>query len=118
MNFGTIAVSVIVSCRNEVTHIGAFLESLRFQKQDNLDVEILIADGMSDDGTREIISRFQQMDSHPRVIDNPEKIVSAGLNRAIREAKGEIIVRMDVHTEYSCDYILNCVNTLNDTGAD
>jgi GT2 family glycosyltransferase len=53
-----------------------------------------------------------------RIIENPGKIVSSGLNAAIREARGEIIIRMDAHTEYSADYIYRCVQVLEETGAD
>jgi cellulose synthase/poly-beta-1,6-N-acetylglucosamine synthase-like glycosyltransferase len=53
-----------------------------------------------------------------RVIDNPGKIVSTGLNAAIRAARGDIIIRMDAHTEYAPDYIRRCVETLQRTGAD
>src|SRR5262249_41370233 len=51
-------------------------------------------------------------------IDNPERIVSTGLNAAIRAAHGDIIVRMDVHTEYASDYVRQCVEVLEETGAD
>ena len=53
-----------------------------------------------------------------RVLDNPEQIVSTGLNRAIREAKGEVILRMDAHTLYAPDYIRSCVEVLHETNAD
>src|SRR5262249_29352304 len=49
---------------------------------------------------------------------NPRKITSTGLNRAILAAQGEIIVRMDAHTEYAGDYIRQCVQVLEETGAD
>ncbi|HLG98204.1 MAG TPA: glycosyltransferase family 2 protein [Bryobacteraceae bacterium] len=109
-------VSVIVPCRNERKHIGAFLESLDRQRTDDFDWEIIIADGTSDDGTREILEHRNT----PRlvVIDNPAQTVSAGLNTAIRMAKGNIIVRMDCHTEYASDYLQRCVDTLKSTGAE
>jgi len=53
-----------------------------------------------------------------RVIDNPGKIVSTGMNAAIRAARGDIIIRMDAHTEYAPDYIRRCVETLRETEAD
>ncbi len=52
------------------------------------------------------------------MIDNPEKIAATGLNRAIREAQGEIIIRMDAHTVYATDYIRSCVEVLREVGAD
>jgi succinoglycan biosynthesis protein ExoA len=110
-------VSIIVPCRNEAGSIDAFLNSLLHQELENLNWEALIADGMSDDGTREVLQRFSA--EHPRVqvIDNPSRIVSTGLNACIRAAAGDVIVRMDVHTEYKSDYVRRCVEVLEDTNA-
>jgi len=110
-------VSVIVPCRNEVKSIRTFLESLRRQNLGGLECEVIIADGLSDDGTREVLFRYSQEHPWVRVIDNRDRIVSTGLNAAIRAAQGEIIIRMDVHTEYQSDYIRRCVEVLERTKA-
>ncbi len=81
-------------------------------------MEVLIADGMSDDGTREILKKVEAVDPRVRLIDNPGRIASTGLNAAIRSAKGSIIVRMDAHTEYAPDYVCRCVELLEKSGAD
>jgi succinoglycan biosynthesis protein ExoA len=114
----TPCLSVIVPCRNEAAFIDAFLQSLAGQEGLDAGDELLVADGMSDDGTREILRAWMERDPRIRMIDNPERIVSTGLNRAIRAARGEIIVRMDVHTEYDPDYVRQCVRVLKETGAD
>jgi glycosyltransferase involved in cell wall biosynthesis len=112
-------VTIIVPCRNEADHIDRFLDCLLEQKlPGNTQLEVLIADGSSDDGTREQIERRRREDPRLRVINNPRKIVSAGLNAAIREARGEVIVRMDVHTIYARDYIAECLRALGESGAD
>ncbi len=95
-----------------------FLNCLLKQETPGLDCEFLIADGMSEDRTRETLQSYRLRYPRIRVIDNPERIVSTGLNRAILAAEGEIIVRMDVHTEYADDYIASCVRNLLKTGAD
>lgn len=111
-------VSVVVPCRNEAAHIGPFLESLSRQQTDSIDIEVLLADGMSTDGTRERIASLQRKCAYPlRLIDNPQLIASTALNAAIRAASGDIIIRMDCHTEYAPDYTLQCVRTLEKTGA-
>lgn len=109
-------VSAIVPCRNERRHIRTFIDSVLSQETGGLDWEIIVADGISDDGTREILNGLN--DSKIVVIDNPELTVSAGLNAAIRMARGNIIVRMDCHTEYQQDYIARSVAVLRETGAD
>ena len=110
-------VSVIVPCRNEVRHIATFLECMLRQERP-FKIEILIADGLSDDGTRDIIHRYSEKHPEVRVLDNPDRVVSAALNAAIKASKGEIIIRADVHTEYASDYLLKCVDVLERTNAD
>lgn len=111
-------ISVIVPCRNEQGHISAFLDAALAQDHAGGDVEFIIADGMSDDGTRAILHRYQEQDARIRVIDNPDRTTPAGLNRAIEAARGEIIARMDVHTVYAQDYLHQCVAVLSESGAD
>jgi succinoglycan biosynthesis protein ExoA len=112
-----LSVSVIVPCRNEVKTIDSFLDSLRKQDLTGVDWEVVIADGMSDDGTREKLQSICDQDSRIRVIDNPLRIASTGLNAAIRAARSDIILRMDVHTEYKSDYIRRSVELLTRSGA-
>ncbi len=111
-------ISVVVSCRNEIRHIRAFLESLFGQELGGIEMEVLVADGMSVDGTRIVLGEFEKKYAALRVIDNPEKIAAAGLNRAIREAQGEIILRMDAHSIYAQDYVRTCVEVLRETNAE
>lgn len=111
-------VSVVIPCRNEVTCIDVCLQSVLSQDEPPGGFEVLIADGMSDDGTRERIQAVSKRDSRVRLIDNPKRIVSSGLNNAIRAARGAIIIRMDAHSEYGSDYVVRCVSALVRTGAD
>lgn len=108
---------MIVPCRNEIRHIRTFLESVFLQELGQIKMEVLIADGKSDDGTRPILHEFESRFASLRVIENPEKIASTGLNRAIRAAEGEIIIRMDAHTQYATNYVRTCVEVLNETKA-
>jgi succinoglycan biosynthesis protein ExoA len=73
---------------------------------------------MSNDSTRTSLEHWTRQHAHIRVIDNPGKIVSTGLNAAIREARSEFILRMDMHTEYAPDYIKTCLEEIQRTGAD
>src|SRR6202171_563423 len=111
-------VSVIVACRNERKYIRNFLDSLCRQALGGAKIEVLIADGMSDDGTRQVLELYRRIVLPLHVIDNPDRIVSAGLNAAIRAARGDIIIRMDAHSEYAPDYISRCFEVLNETNAD
>ena len=113
-----IEVSIIVPCRNEINAIAATVDSIRSQDPIDGDFEVIVADGMSDDGTREILCQLAAADSRIIMVDNPEGIVSTGLNRAIRQAQGKIIIRMDAHTIYARDYIRRCVEVLSEIHAD
>ena len=111
-------VSVIVPCRNERAHIESFCGDVLGQVlAPQWTLEVLVADGRSDDGTREWLQEFAAREPRLRVLDNPQRIVSTGLNRAIDAARGEVVVRMDVHTEYAPDYIAQCIATLEASGA-
>jgi glycosyltransferase involved in cell wall biosynthesis len=88
------------------------------QLEPDWQVEILVADGRSNDGTREILQRYCEKTANVRLVDNPGQIVSTGLNTAIEASTGEVIIRMDAHTVYSEDYVKECVNVLLESGAD
>lgn len=107
-------VSVIVPCRNEARTIKELLEALHRQTFPLEQMEVVIADALSDDGTRQVIDNYQQ--EHPRlqlrVVDNSRLIIPAALNIAIRAARGEIIVRLDAHSVPKQDYVSLCVQDL------
>ena len=110
-------ISIVVACRNECKHIRAFTESLLAQDLRGFDWELIIADGKSDDGTGEFLSEFARANSRITIIENPFCIVATGLNAAIRAARGEVILRMDTHSEYARDYVKKCVETLETSDA-
>jgi glycosyltransferase involved in cell wall biosynthesis len=78
------------------------------------EIEVVIADGLSTDRTRALISEYQS--SHPnltiRVIDNFRRVIPSGLNLAITAAQGKYLVRMDAHSIPDRDYITNCIHGL------
>ena len=75
-------------------------------------IEILVADGMSTDGTREIVLEYQKNHPHLFLIDNPGKIVPTAMNLALQRARGEIIIRVDGHCIIAPDYLSKCANYL------
>ncbi len=111
-------VTVVMPVRNESGFIELSLKAVLEQDYPRDALEVIVSDGMSTDGTREQIRRFQERHSNLRLIDNPRKIVPCGLNLAIAKARGEVIVRVDGHTIISHDYVSQCVAALRRTGAD
>jgi glycosyltransferase involved in cell wall biosynthesis len=112
-------VSVIMPIRNEEDFIARTLGAVLAQDYPHDKMEVLIADGMSTDGTRAIIARLAAAsDVAVHVLDNVARIVPTGLNLALERAKGEIIVRVDGHTIIAPDYVSACVFTLETMEAD
>jgi glycosyltransferase involved in cell wall biosynthesis len=112
-------VSVIVPCFNERRTICLLLKAIHDQTYPLSDLEVVIADGMSTDGTREAIREFSS--EHPELnihlIDNPERIIPAALNRAIEAARSEVIIRLDAHSIPRPNYVERCLMSLEKTGA-
>lgn len=81
-------------------------------------MELIVADGLSTDNTRNVLWDIAHHDPRVRVIENPGRIVSSGLNAALETARGAIIIRMDAHTLYAPDYIRQCIAALRETGAE
>ena len=111
-------VSVIVPCRNEESFIAASLESILGNTYPKGRVEILVVDGLSEDGTRSIVSHYVAQHPAVRLLDNVGKTTPRALNVGIAAATGDIIMRMDAHATYPPDYIAGLVEWLGKSGAD
>jgi glycosyltransferase involved in cell wall biosynthesis len=104
-------VSVIVPCYNEQSTIRLLLEALLEQTYSRAAMEVIVADGLSTDGTLDAIAAFQKdyPDLCVRVVENAKRSIPSGLNRAIEAARGEILLRLDGHSTPYPDYVANCV---------
>jgi succinoglycan biosynthesis protein ExoA len=98
------SVTVIVPVRNEAGHIQACVRALLDQVSLPEDYEVVVVDGMSNDGTRELLATLAA-DTRLRVLDNPKGIVPTALNLGIAAARGEIIIRVDGHTNVAPDFV-------------
>ena len=110
-------VSLVVICRNESKWTERCLDSVVKNDYPADRVEILIVDGNSDDGTQEILRMYASRCSRIRVLENEGRFIPVGLNIGIRAARGEIIMKVDAHSEYPANYISECVYHLNRSGA-
>ncbi|MBE0680843.1 MAG: glycosyltransferase family 2 protein [Anaerolineales bacterium] len=104
-------VSIIVPCYNEEATIRHLLEAVLAQTYPRGQMELVISDGMSTDHTRVAITAFQE--EHPdlavRMVTNSARTIPSGLNQAIRESRGEIIIRLDAHSMPIPEYVERCV---------
>ncbi len=108
-------ISVIIPCYNEQATIRLLLDALSSQTFPHTNMEILIADGMSTDHTREEIAAWQAAHTgiNIRVLDNPARNIPAALNHGLRAAQGEYILRLDAHSVPAADYAARCVAALD-----
>jgi succinoglycan biosynthesis protein ExoA len=111
-------VTVVVPCRNEEKHIGGCLESILANDYPKERLEILVLDGMSEDGTREIVAGYSERYPVVRLVDNPKKHIPVAMNIGIRAARGERILKMDAHSTYQPEYISRCVHYQDVYGAE
>jgi glycosyltransferase involved in cell wall biosynthesis len=107
-------VAIIVPCYNEQDRIGLLLQAVLAQTYPHSDLELVIADGISTDHTRQVIERFQKehSDLMIRIVDNEHRSIPSGLNHALRAAQSEMIVRLDAHSIPYPDYVERCVAAL------
>jgi succinoglycan biosynthesis protein ExoA len=111
--------SVVIPCKNEVATIEQVLRDLANQSLTEV-FEVVVADGLSDDGTREVLAKFStvSLPYHLHVVDNTLGSISSGLNLAVAEASGEYIVRVDGHCRLPSEYLESIMNALRKPGQD
>jgi glycosyltransferase involved in cell wall biosynthesis len=115
---GTAFISVIMPCRDEEKYIARALESILANDYPRDRLEVLVVDGMSTDGTRQIIAGFAKDHQFIRLLDNPKKITPAALNVGLTQARGDTIIRVDAHSVYPPQYLSDLVAWQEKTGAD
>lgn len=109
-------VSLVVPVRNEIGTIRGCIESVLAQDYNNI-LEMLIAEGESDDGTRLVLEDYAQQHTRMRILNNKKQVQTVGLNLCLRVARGDVIIRLDAHATYAPDYIRQCIIALKKSGA-
>jgi glycosyltransferase involved in cell wall biosynthesis len=108
-------VSVIMPIRNEADFIQKAIESVLQNDYPHDRLEILVVDGMSDDGTRRIVTDIANRDSRVLMLDNPKKIVPYAMNIGLRQIKGDLFARVDGHATVAPDFLSSSVKCLLET---
>ncbi|MDB5455851.1 MAG: succinoglycan biosynthesis protein [Caulobacter sp.] len=110
---------IVVPTLNEEAFIGALLD--RLLEDDGLtDPLVVVADGGSKDATRAIVQDRAAVDPRVRLLDNPKRLQSAGINLAVERYAGDRdwIVRVDAHAIYPHHYASRLIAEGRRTGAE
>lgn len=107
-------VTIIMPIRNEAFFIERAIRSVLDNDYPAGGMEILVVDGMSDDGTREIVARLSKADSRVMMLDNPRRIAPAAMNIGLKTARGDLFIRVDGHVEIPADFIAKSIQCLHE----
>jgi len=110
--------SIIIPCRNEKEFIGSCLDSIIANCYPKEKLEILVVDGMSEDGTKEIVSAYAQKYSFIKQLTNLNRITPAAMNIGIKRASGNVIILVNGHSVLDRDFLKYSMEYLAKTGAD
>jgi len=97
--------TVVIPCLNEVAHIGPCLDSMRRQKGLEDPVEVIVVDGGSTDGTRDVLYSRSAEDAWLRILDNPDRITPIAMNMGIAAAASDVVIIVGAHAEVAEDFI-------------
>jgi succinoglycan biosynthesis protein ExoA len=107
-------ITIIMPIRNEADFIERALRSVLDNDYPTQKMEILVVDGTSDDGTREIVARLSKADNRIKMLDNPKRITPAAMNIGIKAARGDLFIRIDGHVEIPADFIYKSIRCLHE----
>jgi succinoglycan biosynthesis protein ExoA len=107
-------ITIIMPIRNEADFIERAIRSVSENDYPAGRIEILVVDGMSDDGTREIVAQLSKADSRVMMLDNPKRIAPAAMNIGLKAARGDLFIRVDGHVEIPADFIAKSIRCLQE----
>ncbi len=113
----TTTVLTVIPCLNEAAHIAPLIAGLL---ADPVNTRIVVADGGSTDGTRAIVRGIAAGEPRVTLLDNPGRIQSAGINRAVARfgAGATWLARVDAHALYPPEYVSRLIATAEAEAAD
>ncbi len=111
-------VSVVVPCRNERDFIGPCLDAILGGDWPVERLEVIVVDGRSDDGTRDVIEEYARRWKVIRLVDNPGRTTPKALNAGVRASRGGYIAILSAHSACDRGYLTGCYRTSMRTGAD
>ena len=111
-------VSVVIPCRNEVGYIGRCLDSIVANGYPHDRLDVVVADGMSTDGTRDLLRDYSTKHPFIRMVDNAARVTPAAFNTGVTSARGDLVMIMSAHATYAPHAIEKCVAYSREYNAD
>jgi succinoglycan biosynthesis protein ExoA len=118
MSTPTPFVTIAIACQDDEARIEAVVRTAQAQDWPADRLEIVVADGMSMDSTREVLARLAEGDARIALVDNHGRTRASGLNECIRRARGELVVRLDPGADCAPDFVRRCVDALAERDVD
>ncbi|MEI7801862.1 MAG: glycosyltransferase family 2 protein, partial [Bacteroidota bacterium] len=107
-------VTVVIPCRNEKDYILQCVQSVLHNNYPREKIEVIVCDGMSDDGTFELLKNFAVKIPQLKVLVNEKRTTPYALNLGIKNSKGDVIIILGAHAEMHGNYLNTCVNILKE----
>jgi cellulose synthase/poly-beta-1,6-N-acetylglucosamine synthase-like glycosyltransferase len=105
-------VSIVIPMYNEARYITTLIDSINALDYPHEKVEILIVDGQSTDGSRELVRELSGTDTRIKLLDNPARKTPSGLNIGVRGSSGEVIIILGAHSTLDKDFVKKNVETM------
>lgn len=110
-------VSVVIPMRDEIDTVESCIRTFDDQDHPHDALDVVVVDGMSTDGSRELVRRLADERPWLRLIDNPARIASSAFNRGVEVAKGDFVGIVSSHGSIGPDFVSRSLRTLEETGA-
>lgn len=106
-------VSIIIPCRNEKDYIDDCVNAILANDYESENLEIIIVDGLSTDGTREIIHKKLLPYKNIKLLDNTAQTTPYAFNIGINNSVGNYIIIVGARHLISSNYISTCIKILD-----
>jgi len=107
-------ISFVVVALNAEHVLPSLLKDLEAQTYPHDQIEVLLVDSVSTDGTLSVMKSFaSDSDMHVQVLSNPRKWLASGCNIALNAAHGKAVIRLDAHAHIPPDFLANSVQALD-----
>lgn len=99
------SVSIVIPCYNEVNYIEKCIRSTQTQSFQEGQLDVIVVDGMSDDGTREVLLNLQEEFPNLQLVDNPERHTPKALNLGIEASSSDMAIILGAHAELEPSFV-------------